>query len=116
MSHTFGVWVSTVGGVHATGLVLGSADQNRVIGMSLDVLLEILRALERLAAEVALVGLQGNMDADVGSNMVSLHSGCPTSVPLACEVEVVGALAADVLFTDMLLKKGMSAIALVHSK
>jgi hypothetical protein len=70
----------------------------------LDVLLQILRALEGLATEVTLVWLQRNMDSDVGSNMVTFHGGSTARVPSACEVQVVGALSSHVLLTDMLLR------------
>ena len=41
----------------------------------LDVLLEILRTLERLAAELTLVRLQRNVDTNVRGNVVSLDGG-----------------------------------------
>jgi hypothetical protein len=71
--------------------------------MGLNMLLEILGALERLAAEVALVRLEGHMDADVGGNVVALDGGGAALVPLAGEVQVVGALAANVLLADVFL-------------
>jgi hypothetical protein len=43
----------------------GRAKQYGVVGVSLDMLLEILGPLESLAAKVALVGLQGNMHANM---------------------------------------------------
>lgn len=43
----------------------GRAKQDRIIRMSLDVLLQILWALEGLAAEVTLVWLQRNMHANM---------------------------------------------------
>lgn len=71
--------------------------------MSLDVLLEILRALEGLAAEVALVWLQWHVNTDVRGNVVTLD-GCGAAVtPLARQVQVVGALAANVTLTDVIL-------------
>jgi hypothetical protein len=42
--------------------------------MSLDVLLEILRSLESLATEVALMRLEGNVDADMRCDVVALDS------------------------------------------
>lgn len=41
------------------------ARQNRVVGVCLDVFLQVLWPLERLAAELALVRLKRNMDANV---------------------------------------------------
>jgi hypothetical protein len=94
--------------VHGTILVLGTtADKHRVIGMSLDVLLQVLGALERLAAEVALVRLEWDMNADVRRDVVTLDRRSATGTPLARQVEVVGALATDVLLTQMVL--GLSA-------
>jgi len=66
-------------------------------------LLEILRALERLAAELALVWLQGDMDADVRGDVVALDGGSATATPLTLKVEVVCALTADMTFTDVVL-------------
>ena len=71
--------------------------------MSLDVLLEILGALEGLAAEVALVWLQGHVNTDVRGNVVTLD-GCSAAVtPLARQIQVVGALAANVTLTNVIL-------------
>ena len=87
----------------AGGVLAGTRRKDRVIGMGLDVLLEILGPLKGLAAEIALVRLEGHMDADVGSDMVTLHGGGAALVPLARQVEVVGALAADMAFADVVL-------------
>lgn len=54
--------------------------------MSLDVLLQILWALEGLAAEVTLVGLQGHVNTDVRSNVIALDSGSTAIAPLAGQV------------------------------
>ena len=66
-------------------------------------LLEILRALECLATEVALMRLEWNMDADVGFDVVAFDGGGAAGTPLAGEVEVVGALAADMALADVVL-------------
>ena len=71
-------------------------------------LLEILRALERFATEVALVRLQGYVNSDVRGDVVTLDGGGATCSPLTGQVEVVGALAADVAFAYMVLD-GISA-------
>ena len=108
--HTLVNWsLSSVGTVHATVLVLGRpTHQNRVVGMSLDMLLEILRALEALAAEIALVRLQGNVNTDMRSDVIALHRGGAARVPLAREVQVVGALATNMLLANVFLIYGMS--------
>lgn len=99
--HTFATGAA-VGAVHAS-LVLGRPDEHRVVGVGLDVLLQILGTLEGLAAELALVGLERNMNADVRGDVVALDGSGPARVPLAGEVQVVGALAADMALTQMLL-------------
>ena len=43
--------------------------------MGLDMFLEVLRTLERLAAELAAMWLQGDMDTDVRRDMVALDHG-----------------------------------------
>lgn len=71
--------------------------------MSLDVLLEILRALESLATEVALVRLQRNVNTDVRSDVVTLDGGGAAVAPLARQIQVVGALAPNVTFANVIL-------------
>ena len=71
--------------------------------MSLDMLLQVLRALEGLAAKVTLVWLEGHMDPDMRGDMVSLDGGRTTTTPLAGQIEVVGALTANMALTDMFL-------------
>lgn len=96
--------LSSISTVHATVLVLGGpTHQNRVVGMSLNMLLEILRALEALSAEIALVRLEGNVNTDMRSDVIALHRGGAARVPLACEVQVVGALATNVLLANVFL-------------
>jgi hypothetical protein len=56
----------------------------------LDMLLQILRSLERLLAVVALVGLEWDVDANVTCDVVPLHSRGPASSPGAGEIEIVG--------------------------
>ena len=69
-------------------------------------LLQILGTLEGLAAEVALVRLQWDVNTDVRSDVVTLDRGGAAVTPLAGQVEVVGALAADMALTDMVLGAG----------
>jgi hypothetical protein len=106
---TFWGRMAVCAGVHGAILVLrASADENRVVGVRLDVLLEILGPLERLAAEVALVGLQRDVDADVRRDVVALDRRGPARVPLARQVQVVGALATNMLLTKMILGRSVS--------
>jgi hypothetical protein len=71
--------------------------------MGLDVLLEILGTLERLSTEVALVRLQGNMHPNVRGDVVALDRCGTARVPLTCQIEVVGALPANVPLTNVVL-------------
>lgn len=66
--------------------------------------LEILRTLEGLATELALVRLQGDMDSDVGSNVVTLDRGGAALTPRAGEVEVVCRLATNMTLADVFLR------------
>lgn len=86
----------------------------RVIGMGLDVLLQVLRALEGLATEIALVGLQGDMDANVGGDVVALDGGGVAVAPLAGQVQVVSALATDMAFADVFLYGHPMVRYLIH--
>lgn len=72
--------------------------------MCLDMFLEILWSLESLSTELTLVWLQWNVDSNVRSNVVPLHSCSSTLSPRAGEVQVIGTLTADMAFTDVLLK------------
>lgn len=91
--------------------MLRRVHQHAVICVCLDMLLEILGALEGLAAKVALVRLEGNVYADVGGDVVALDGGGATGAPLAGEVQVVGALAANMALTDVILGRGSVAAA-----
>lgn len=66
-------------------------------------LLQILRSLKRFPTKIALVWLQRHMNSDVGGDVISLDR-CSTAIsPLTSQVQVVGGLAANMLFTNMLL-------------
>ena len=84
--------------------------------MGLDMLLQILRTLEGLSTKVALVWFQGYVNANMGSDVVAFHGGGATGSPLADQVEIVCALAADVTFTEVLLRKDVSAKARLTSE
>jgi hypothetical protein len=57
--------------------------QNGVFGMRLDMFLQILGPLEGLAAELAPVGFQRNMDADMRCNVIALDDRDGTITPSA---------------------------------
>lgn len=76
---------------------------HRLICMCLDMFLEILRPLERLPTEIAFVRLEGNVDADVGGDVVAFHRCCPAVTPLAYQIEVICALAPNMPLADVVL-------------
>lgn len=66
-------------------------------------LLQVLRALECLATEVAFVRFQRYVNTDVRGDVIALDGGGPTIAPLTGEVQIVCALATDVALADMIL-------------
>lgn len=97
--------------VHAAMLIWGP-DQDRVVGVSLDVLLQVLWSLEALAAEVTLVWLQRDMDPDMRGDVISLDGRGAAGIPLASQIQVVGALATNMLLTDVLVE-GLGGVELL---
>jgi hypothetical protein len=73
--------------------------------VSLHVLLEILRTLESLTAEIALMRFQRYMHADVRSDVVALNRGGAAVTPLAGQIQIVGALATDMALANVILQK-----------
>lgn len=71
--------------------------------MGLDVLLQILRPLESLTTKVALVRLQRDVNTNVRRDVVTLYSRSTAVTPLAGQVQVVGALATNMAFADVVL-------------
>lgn len=65
--------------------------------------LEILRTLEGLAAEFALVRLEGDVNADVGGDVVALDCRGSALTPLTGQVEVVSRLTTNMALADMFL-------------
>lgn len=70
----------------------------------LDMLLEVLGSLEGLAAELALVRLQGNVNANVACDVIALDRGRAARVPTAGQVQVICALATDMALADVLVE------------
>jgi hypothetical protein len=54
--------------------------------VGLDVLLQVLRALEGLSAEVTFVWLERYVDSNVGGDVITLDSSGAAGVPAAGEV------------------------------
>ena len=72
--------------------------------MSLDMLLQVLRTLEGLAAKVTFMRLQRHVDSNVGGDVIPLHSRSPTVTPSTGEIQVVGTLSPNMAFTHMFLQ------------
>lgn len=88
--------------------VIGTAEEDRVICMGLDMLLEVLGAFERFAAEVTSMRLQGNMDANMRGNVITLDHGDVAVRPSTLQVQIVCAFATDVNFADVVLDRCQS--------
>lgn len=66
-------------------------------------LFQILGSLEGLATEVALMRLERNVHPDMGSNMITLDGRGTTIAPLARQIQIVGTLATDMTFANVVL-------------
>lgn len=66
-------------------------------------LFQILWALEALATEIALVGLERDVDADMGGNVIAFHRSRTAAAPTASEAEVVCGLASHMTLADVFL-------------
>ena len=71
--------------------------------MSLDVLLQILRPLEGLAAKIAPMRLQRYMNADVRRDVVAFHNCDATGTPGTSEVKIIGTFTTDVALANVFL-------------
>ena len=85
-------------------MLLGGSKENGVIGVGLNMLLQILGTLEGLSAEVALVWLERDVDSNVRGDMIAFDGRGTARVPATGEVQVVGTLPADMLFADVVLE------------
>ena len=84
--------------------------ENRVVSVSLDVLLQVLRTLEGLATEVTTMRLQRDMNTDVRCDMITLDRRGMTVCPLTGEIEIVGAFTANMAFADVLLWRRLLSV------
>jgi len=80
-----------------------SGQQNRIIGMGLDVLLQILGTLEALAAHVAAMWFEGHMDPDVACDVVSLDGLGVAGAPGAGQAEIIRRFPSNVFLTQMII-------------
>lgn len=94
----------TLAAVRTAAIRLWRAEQHGIVGVSLHVLLQILRTFEGFAAEVALVWLQRHVNADVRGNVITLDCGGTAVAPLTSKVQIVGALATNMALTDVVLQ------------
>lgn len=76
------------------------------LGLYLDMLLQILGTLEALGAERAAVRLKGDVNPDMGGNVISFDGNDIAAVPATLQAQVVGALSSDVSLTKMVLDRG----------
>jgi hypothetical protein len=82
-------------------VLLRGAKENRVVGMCLNVLLQVLGTLEGLSTEVTFVRLEWNVYSDVRGDVVTLHGSGPALIPTTSEVEVVCALSTNMLLANV---------------
>jgi hypothetical protein len=82
--HTLGSSSKHDVGVSRTGF--RRAYQDGVVSMGLDMLLQILWALKSLSAEITLVWLERDVDANVGGYVITLDSSSAAAAPLASQV------------------------------
>lgn len=87
---------------------VGRAHDDAVVRVSLDMFLQILRTLEGFSTELALVRLQGNVNSDMGGDVVAFDGGSTALAPGTGQVEVVGRFTTDMAFADMLLYESIS--------
>lgn len=77
--------------------------EHTVIGVGLDMLLQVLRALEVLPAQRAAMRFEWDVDANMGGDVIALHHLRAARPPRTSQAEIVGALATDVFFAKMFL-------------
>lgn len=99
-----------------TSIGLRRAHDDTIIRVSLDVLLQVLGALEGFAAELALVWLQRNVHADMRRDVVPLDGGGAALAPSAGEVEVISGLAANMALANVLLEDESDDATIVSDK
>ena len=82
---------------------LRRAHEHGIIGVSLDMLLQVLRTLEGLSTEVTFVGLQGNVNTNMRSDVIPFDGCGPTASPRTSQIQIVRTLTSDMTFTNMFL-------------
>lgn len=82
-----------------------TSGSGRIICVGLDMLLQVLGTLERLATEIASMRLQRNVDADVRGDVVAFDDGNLAVGPTTGQVEVIGTLATDMPLANVILRR-----------
>ena len=72
--------------------------------MCFDMLFQVLRTFELLATECTAMRLQRHVNSNMRRYMIALLQGDVAIAPPTGQVEVVGALAANVLLANMILR------------
>lgn len=84
-------------------MLVRGPDEDGIVGMRLDVLLQILRTFERLAAKVTFMRLQRHVNPNVRGDVVTLDGCYPALRPLTLQVQVIGAFSANMLLADVFI-------------
>jgi hypothetical protein len=100
--------------VLGTAVLFWGSEEDGIICVSLHMFLQILRSLEGLPTEIALVRLQGNVDSDMGCDMIALDGSGTARIPSTREVQVICALPSDMFFADV-LKESFCRCALLRA-
>jgi hypothetical protein len=77
--------------------------ENRVIRVSLFMLLQVLGTFEALSALFACMGFEGDMDSNVTCNVVSFGGLGGTVSPAASQAQIICRFAPNVFLTQMVL-------------
>lgn len=88
--------------------ILVDTIENGIIGMSFHMLLQILGTLESLAAELATMRFQGNVDSNVRSDMIAFNHLNAAVRPRALQVEIISAFAANMFVAYVILELSTS--------
>lgn len=84
-------------------LLVRRAHHHCVFGVGLDMFLQILRPFEGLSTKLTSMRFQWHMDTNVGGDVIPLDDLNLTITPRTDEVKIVGTLAADMGFANMIL-------------
>lgn len=83
---------------------LGNTNHVRIVSMSLDMFLFILWPFESFSTKLAPMRLQGDVNANVRSDMIPLDNFNVAVTPSTDQIQIIGAFATDVDFAYMVLR------------